>query len=144
MKAWEPGSPLEEVHIGGLQMAQGMLQSLTVDFLQPGEGLGLFHSRQLLCLLIVVGTLPGLLILFLALGEKMIVDKADTTKIIRKHFLLLLIRVKPKLICLLYHLHSVQRYGFFSKYKGKMQLFAKNYTISIYVMQFRKYIEKQG
>ena len=40
--------------------------------------------------------------------------------------------------------HSVQRYGFFSKYKGKMQLFAKNYTISIYVMQFRKYIEKQG
>lgn len=47
---------------------------------------------------VVVGTLPGLLILFLALGEKMIVDKADTTKIIRKHFLLLLIRVKPKLI----------------------------------------------
>ena len=56
-------------------------------------------------LLIVVGALPGLLILFLALGEKMIVDKADTTKIIRKHFLLLLIRVKPKLICLLYHYH---------------------------------------
>ena len=83
METWEPGSPLEEVYIGGLQMAQGMLQCLTVDFLQPAVGLGLFHCCQLLCLLIVVGALPGLLILFLALGEKMIVDKADTIKIIR-------------------------------------------------------------
>ena len=83
METWEPDSPLEEVYIGGLQMAQGMLQCLTVDFLQPAIGLGLFHCRQLICLLIVVGTLPGLLILFLTLGEKMIVDKADTTKIIR-------------------------------------------------------------
>ena len=32
----------------------------------------------------------------------------------------------------------------FRRLQGKMQLFAKNYTISIYVMQFRKYIEKQG
>ena len=73
VETWEPGSPLEEVYIGGLQMAQGMLQCLTVDFLQPAVGLGLFHCCQL----------TGLLILFLALGEKMIVDKADTTKIIR-------------------------------------------------------------
>ena len=83
METWEPGSPVEEVHIGGFQVAQGMLQCLTVDFLQPGVDLGLFHCRQLICLLIVVGTLPGLLILFLMLGAKMIVDKAHTTKIIR-------------------------------------------------------------
>lgn len=143
MKAWEPGSPLEEVYIGGFQVAQGVLQSLTVDFLQPGEGLGLFHCRQLLCLLIVVGTLSGLLILFLALGEKMIVDKADTTKIIRKHFLLLLIWVKPKLICLLYHLHSVQRYDFFLELQRIDVTIFKIFRF-LYVMQFRKYIEKQG
>lgn len=111
-------------------------------------GLGLFHCSQLLCLLIVVGALPGLLILFLALGEKMIVDKADTTKIIRKHFLLLLIRVKPKLICLLYHLHSVQRYEIFLQQQRKDAIICKilrDFNIcDANSDTFRKYIEKQS
>ena len=49
----------------------------------------------------------------------MIIDKTDAAKIIRKHNLLLIIRVKSILICLLNHFHTAKVHYFSETTKEK-------------------------
>src|SRR5260370_1778484 len=97
------GSPLEEILVGTVQMAKGLLNGHRGDIRKPGM---LFlqigqHGREI----VIEELFPMLGIGSLAGGKALIVHKATASERLRKDTLLLVSRVEPILVCPLCFAH---------------------------------------